>query len=104
MSGIRANLQELEQVDNEGLDLLVVMRADASGAVDDKDEIQRGGFARVICDRKDVTIREPNAANLQILMSTKGERDFIHLTWFLCRSLSFASLDKSVVGRTYYGH
>lgn len=58
------------------------MRADASGAVDDKDEIQRGGFARVICDGKDVTVvREPNDVNLQILMSIKG-RDFIHLTQF----------------------
>lgn len=51
-SGIWANLQELEQIDDEGLDLLVVVWADASGAVDDKDEIQRDGFARVLCDER----------------------------------------------------
>lgn len=73
VSGVRANIQELEQVDDEGLDPLVIMWADASGAVDDKDEIQRGGFARVICDGKDVTVvKEPNYVNLQILTSTKG--------------------------------
>lgn len=49
-SGIRAHMEELKQVDDEGLDLLVVVGADASGAVDDKDEIQRDCFASVLCD------------------------------------------------------
>lgn len=51
-SYIRADLKELKQVDDEGLDLLVVVGADASGAVDDKDEIQRDGFAKVLCEQR----------------------------------------------------
>lgn len=51
-SGVRADLQELEQVDDEGLDLLIVMGADASGAVDDENKIQQGGFARALCDQR----------------------------------------------------
>ncbi len=51
-SGIRADVQELKQVDDEGLHFLIVVGANASGAVDDKDEIQRDGFAGVLCDQR----------------------------------------------------
>lgn len=50
--GIWPNLQKLEQVDDEGLDLLIVMVTDASGAIDDKDKIQWGSSAMVRCDRR----------------------------------------------------
>lgn len=68
-SGIRADLEELKQVDDEGLDLLVVVGSDASGAVDDKDEIQRDGFAWVPCNLKrwgKFVIRQPKTAKSQL--------------------------------------
>lgn len=51
-SGVRPDLQELDQINDEGLDLLVVVGADAPGAVDDKNEVQRDGFARILWDRR----------------------------------------------------
>lgn len=65
-SAFWANLQELEQVDDEGLDLLVVMGADASGAVNDKDEIQRGGFARVLCHQRREGLWSGNKTQIKI--------------------------------------
>lgn len=50
--GVWPDLQELDQINDEGLDLLVVVGAYASRAVDDKDEVQRDGFARVLWDRR----------------------------------------------------
>lgn len=52
--GIVANVKELQQVNDEGLDLLVIVGADASRAVNDKDEIQRDGFAGILCNQKEV--------------------------------------------------
>lgn len=50
---IVANVQKLEQVGDEGLDLQVVTRVDAPGAVDDEDEVQRRGFTRILCDEEE---------------------------------------------------
>lgn len=48
--GVGTHLQELQQVNDEGLDLLIVVGPDASRAVNDKDEVQRDGFAGVLCE------------------------------------------------------
>lgn len=69
--GIWANFQKLEQVDDEGLDLFIVMGADASGAVDDKDEIQRDGFVRDLWDLVLLTFNSPAA-----LFEQKSALDF----------------------------
>lgn len=47
--GIGANVEKLQQVNDEGLDLVVVFRSDAPGAVDNEDEIQRRAFTRILC-------------------------------------------------------
>lgn len=45
---IMANLEELKQVDDEGLHFLIVIGTDASGAVNHKDEIQRDSFTWIL--------------------------------------------------------
>lgn len=85
--GIRTDLKELKQVDDECLDLLVVIGADASGAVDDKDEIQWDAFARVLhcfgldsslilpsgCDGSGMPSVQPNCITAQQAEEAEGQ-------------------------------
>ena len=49
--GVGPHLQELQQVQDEGLDLLVVPGPDAAGAVDDKGEVQGDAPAGGLCGK-----------------------------------------------------